>query len=140
MLTSLLGLLMIAAGMIGLGFTSVNIFYSSVIACVLLGVGVTFSNAPLMAIMNLIIAKEMQGWVFALYESLTTAVLPLGLAISGPVADALDIRLIYWITDGIWLVIIPLALLNKSLMNLENEKPEEEPAAEVHYVPLTAEP
>ena len=89
-----------------------------------MGVALTLVNAPLTAIMNSVIAKDMQGRVFSLYGSIVMAVIPLALVIAGPVADTLGIRSLYWIAAGAWLVIVPLALLSKSLMNLENQKVE----------------
>jgi hypothetical protein len=50
--------------------------------------------------------------------------MPRGLVIGGPVADALGIRSLYFIASGAWLVILSLASLSKSLMDLENQKAE----------------
>jgi MFS transporter, DHA3 family, macrolide efflux protein len=126
MLTALLGFLMMVPCSVALGFTSISIFYSTTIpAMLLMGVGISFVNAPLGAIMNSVIARDMQGRVFSLYGSIVTAVMPLALIIAGPVADTLGIRSLYWIAAGAWLVIVPLALFSKSLMNLEYQKAEE---------------
>jgi MFS family permease len=67
----------------------------------------------------------MQGRVFSLYSSVVTGAMLLGLITAGPVADSLDIRSIYWIAAGAWLLIIPLAAFSKSLMDLENHPAEE---------------
>jgi DHA3 family macrolide efflux protein-like MFS transporter len=129
MRTAFLGFLIMIPCSVVLGFTSVDIFYSTTVPAMLfMGVGLALVNAPLTAIMNAVIAKDMQGRVFSLYGSIVTAVMPLGLIIGGPVADALGIRSLYFIASGAWLVILPLAMLSKSLMNLENEKAEETPA------------
>jgi DHA3 family macrolide efflux protein-like MFS transporter len=124
MMTAFLGFLIMVPCSVGLGFTSVSIFYTTIVAMLFMGVGLSFVNAPLMAIMNSVIAKDMQGRVFSLYSSIVTAVIPLALVIAGPVADTLGIRSLYFIAAGAWLVIIPLASLSKSLMNLENQKAE----------------
>jgi MFS transporter, DHA3 family, macrolide efflux protein len=126
MWTAFLGFLIMIPCSIGLGFTSVNIFYTTTVPAMLfMGVGSSFVNAPLTAIMNAVIAKDMQGRVFSLYGSIVTAVMPLGLIIGGPVADALGIRSLYFIASAAWLIIIPLAALSKPLMNLENQKAED---------------
>ncbi|OGO32690.1 MAG: hypothetical protein A2Z29_04960 [Chloroflexi bacterium RBG_16_56_11] len=128
MRTAFLGFLIMIPCSVGLGYTSVNIFYASTLPAMLfMGVGMAFVNAPLTAIMNAVIARDMQGRVFSLYHSIVMAVMPLGLIIGGPVADLLGIRSLYFIASGAWLVILPLASLSKSLMNLENQKAEEKP-------------
>ena len=129
MMTAFLGFLIMVPCSVGLGFTSVSIFYTTIVAMLFMGMGLSFVNAPLTAIMNSVIAKDMQGRVFSLYGSIVTAVIPLALVIAGPVADTLGIRSLYWIAAGAWLVIVPLASLSKSLMNLENQKAEEKPKA-----------
>jgi DHA3 family macrolide efflux protein-like MFS transporter len=125
MWTAFLGFFIMIPCSVGLGFTSPNIFYTTTVPAMLfMGVALTLVNAPLGAILNSVIAKDMQGRVFSLYGSIVVAVMPLGLLIGGPVADWLGIRSLYWIAAGAWLVIVPLALLSKSLMNLENQKVE----------------
>jgi DHA3 family macrolide efflux protein-like MFS transporter len=102
--------------------TSISFFYTTIIAALFMGVGLTFVNAPLTAIMNSVIARDMQGRVFSLYGSIVTLMIPLSLVIAGPVADTFGIRSLYFIASGAWLIILPLALLSKPLMNLENQK------------------
>jgi DHA3 family macrolide efflux protein-like MFS transporter len=124
MLTALLGFLIMVPCSIGLGLTSVRFFYTTIIAMLFMGVGNALVNAPLTAIMNSVIAKDMQGRVFSLYGSIATLMIPLGLVIAGPVADTFGIRSLYFIASAAWLIIIPLAMFSKSLMNLENQKAE----------------
>lgn len=125
MWTVFLGILIMIPSSVGLGLTSVSFFYTTVIAMLFMGVGNAFFTAPMMAIMNSVIARDMQGRVFSLYGSIIMAAMPLGLIIGGPVADALGIRSLYFIASGAWLIILSLALLSKSLMNLEYQKAEE---------------
>jgi DHA3 family macrolide efflux protein-like MFS transporter len=124
--TAFLGFLIMIPCSVVVGFTSVGIFYSTTLPALLfMGVGNAFVNAPLAAIINSVVAKDFQGRVLSLQTSIFVAAMPLGLVIGGLVADALDIRSLYWIAAAAWLVILPLATLSKSLMNLENEKTEE---------------
>ena len=124
MWTALLGFAIMIPCSIGLGLTSVSYFYTTVIAALFMGVGMAMVNAPLTAIMNTVIARDMQGRVFSLYGSIVTLMIPLSLVIAGPVADALGIRSLYFIASAGWLIILPLAMLSKPLMNLENQKVE----------------
>ncbi len=131
MWTAFLGFLIMIPCSVGLGFTSPTIFYTTTVPAMLfMGVGMALVAAPLGAIMNSIVAKDMQGRVFSLYGSIVTAAFPLGLVIGGPVADWLGIRSLYWIASGAWLIILPLAMLSKPLMDLENQKAEEESTVE----------
>ena len=131
MWTALLGCLIMIPCSVGLGLTSPTIFYTTTVpAMMFMGVGMALVNAPLTAIMNAVIAKDMQGRVFSLYGSIVTAMIPLGLVIGGPVADALGIRSLYFIASGAWLIILPLAMFSKPLMDLENQKAEDKPAVE----------
>ena len=123
MWTALLGFAIMIPCSVGLGFTSPTFFYTTTVPAMLfMGVSGALVNAPLTAIMNAVIARDMQGRVFSLYGSIVTLMIPLGLVIGGPVADALGIRSLYFIASGAWLIILPLALISKPLMNLENQK------------------
>jgi DHA3 family macrolide efflux protein-like MFS transporter len=125
-ITAILGFAIMIPCSIGVGLTSVNIFYSTTVpAMIFMGIGNAFVSAPLTAIMNSVIAKDIQGRVFAIYGSIVTLMMPLGLVIAGPVADAFDIRSLYFIASAGWFIILSLALLSKPLMNIENQKAEE---------------
>ncbi len=118
--TALLGFTVMIPCSVVIGFTSPSLFYSTVGAMLLMGIGLSLANAPLTAIINSVVDKNIQGRVFTLYGSVVGTVIPLGMLISGPVADWLDIRSLYWIAAGAWIIIIPLALTSRSLMDLEN--------------------
>ncbi len=105
--------------MICLGFTTLNLF-PMVIACMFfLGVGVSFASAPLSAILNSVVAKDMQGRVFSTMGSISSAMVPLGLAVAGPVADAFGVRIIYFIAGAVLLCTMPLGLLSRSQRDYE---------------------
>ena len=131
MWTAFLGFFIMIPCSVGLGLTSPAIFYTTTVPAMLfMGVGTALVFTPLNAIINLVVAKDMQGRVFSIYGSVVTAAMPLGLIIGGPVADALGIRSLYFIASGAWLVILCLFSLSKSLMDLENQKAEEQPVVE----------
>jgi DHA3 family macrolide efflux protein-like MFS transporter len=48
-------------------------------------------NGPIMAIMQSKVAPDMQGRVFTLLQAMASAMMPLSLAVAGPVADAVGI-------------------------------------------------
>jgi len=51
------------------------------------------TNGPLLAVVQAVVAPDMQGRVFSLINSVSTGMTPLGLAIAGPVADALGVNI-----------------------------------------------
>jgi DHA3 family macrolide efflux protein-like MFS transporter len=76
-------------------------------------------NGPFFALLQSAVAPELQGRVFSLVGSLTSAMMPLSLVMAGPLADRIGIR--SWYTGG-GLFITVLALgcfLVPSIMNLE---------------------
>jgi DHA3 family macrolide efflux protein-like MFS transporter len=126
MWTAFLGFLIMIPCSVGLGLTSPTLFYPTTVpAMLLMGVGNSFAVAPITAIMNSVIAKDMQGRVFSLYGSIVMAAMPLGLIMGGPVADWLGIRSLYFIASGAWLIVLPLAMLSQPLMDLENQPTED---------------
>jgi DHA3 family macrolide efflux protein-like MFS transporter len=112
--STLQGLLMIC-----LGFTTLQLYPMVIVCNFFIGVGVAFASAPLTAILNSVVARDMQGRVFSTMSSISSAMVPLGLAVAGPVADATDVRLIYIIAGVVLLCTMPLGLLSRSQRDYE---------------------
>jgi DHA3 family macrolide efflux protein-like MFS transporter len=73
------------------------------------------------AIFQTTIPPEMQGRVFALLISLGRITLPLGLAIAGPVADALGAQ-VWYLTAGIVITVTGVAaFFVPAIMGIEEE-------------------
>lgn len=127
--TAVFGFAIMIPCSVGIGLTSVDIFYSTTVpAMIIMGIGNTFIAASLTAIMNSVVAKDIQGRVFAIHGSVVTLAMPIGLLIAGPLVDAYDIRWLYFIASAAWFVILLLALVAKPLMNVEKLKTEQPPA------------
>jgi DHA3 family macrolide efflux protein-like MFS transporter len=105
--------------LIGLGFTTIKLFPFVMVFNFMLGIGVAFASAPLSAILNSVVAKDMQGRVFSLMGSISSAMVPLGLAVAGPVADAFGVKVIYFIAGTALLLSMPMGLLSKSQRDYE---------------------
>lgn len=99
-LTTLLGLIGIATGSFLIGFTPSGFFLVVVGAMLWMGIMMPMVNGPLLAVIQAIVAPEMQGRVFTLISSLAAAMSPLGLAIAGPLADIAGVRT-WFILGGI---------------------------------------
>jgi DHA3 family macrolide efflux protein-like MFS transporter len=80
------------------------------------------TNGSAFALLQTLVAPEMQGRVFTLVMSLAGAVSPLSLIIGGPLADWIGIRTLYWIA-AIALLLLPLmGILSPAILNLETQK------------------
>ncbi len=121
--TCLMGIVVAAIATFAFGFTSESLFFVVLAASLLVGVGLAFGNAPIMAILQSVVPRDMQGRLFALFGSLTSAMTPIGLAIAGPAADSIGIRPLYFIAGASVLFILVLSLFSKSLMNLGSAAP-----------------
>jgi DHA3 family macrolide efflux protein-like MFS transporter len=90
----------------------------------------SIANGPIMAVLNAVVAKDMQGRLFSLIGSISSAATPLGLVIAGPTADAVGIRYIYY-AAGIGIALIGLvSFFIPSLMNMEKNAASAQPEAE----------
>ncbi len=127
--TCLAGVIVAGIAAFGLGFTAEPIFYLGLAASFLAGIGLSFGQAPVMAMLQTLVAKDMQGRVFALFGSISSIMVPLGLAIAGPAADAVGIRTLFWVA-GIAVVVIGCAsFFVRSLMELESAPRKAAPVA-----------
>ena len=119
-ITCIVGVIISGIFTVVLGFTSVELFLMGLGACFLIGFGLTFANGPIMAALQTIVAKDMQGRVFSLLGSIGSAMSPLGLAFAGPLADAIGVRWLFFIAGAAVFIVAIVSFFIPSLMNLEN--------------------
>lgn len=91
-LTTLMGLFFLGLSLVMLGLVPANLFFLAIAVAVLAGFMIPMIDGPLIAILQAIVAPEVQGRVFTLLGSLSKAMTPLGLIIAGPVADLIGVR------------------------------------------------
>ena len=128
--TSFMGLIIWNIAVILFGFTTESIFFMGLALWLFAGLGNAIANAPIGAIFQKTVARDMQGRVFSSMGSVSGAMIPLGLAVTGPVADAIGVRAIFFISGTTILVLTIAGFFSRSLMNIENQKAEEQPAVE----------
>lgn len=104
-LTSYAGLAISGIGMAAIGFIPANGFPFAVGAYALAAVMIPFINGPIHAVMQSSVAPEMQGRVVSLMSTTTQLAMPLGLAVAGPVSDAIGIQA-WFIVGGIVMSLI----------------------------------
>jgi DHA3 family macrolide efflux protein-like MFS transporter len=90
--TALTGLIGLGLGFLLLGLTPSQAFWLAMASAFLASVMSAMTNGPIMAIMQVAVAPEMQGRVFTLIGSVSAAMSPVGLLIAGPVADTFGVQ------------------------------------------------
>ncbi|MFC2095676.1 MFS transporter [Candidatus Bipolaricaulota bacterium] len=89
--TILLGVVGVGVACLLLGLTPANMFWLALASVFLIGLTISMIDGPIAAIMQATVPPEMQGRVFGLVMSLSSVATPIGLAIAGPVGDAMGI-------------------------------------------------
>jgi DHA3 family macrolide efflux protein-like MFS transporter len=91
-MTSLVGLIGIGLGTLLVGLTPATLFLLAVASILWVGFMLSLTNGPLLAVVQAVVAPQIQGRVLALIDSLATAMAPLGLAVAGPLTDAVGVK------------------------------------------------
>jgi DHA3 family macrolide efflux protein-like MFS transporter len=79
----------------------------------------------LRALLQAKVPPEMQGRVFSTQNSLFWAMGPLGLAVLGPLADAIGIRTLFTLSGVIFLLVALTWALTPSVRNIESSSPQQ---------------
>jgi DHA3 family macrolide efflux protein-like MFS transporter len=117
----MLALLVDGASMLVLGLSPATALLLGAGAWFCVGLMSSTINGTSMALLQATVPPAMQGRVFALNWSCVTAMAPLGLAIAGPVADALGAPIWYLIAGVAHAAIGALALCIPTLMRIESK-------------------
>jgi DHA3 family macrolide efflux protein-like MFS transporter len=119
-LTSLIGLVCLGLGALAIGFVPPMMFWLAVVLMFVLGVMNPLVNGPLFAVIQAVVAPEMQGRVFTLISSFATAMTPIGLIVAGPVADRLGVQ-VWYVIGGVVTILLGVgAFFIPAIMNIEN--------------------
>jgi DHA3 family macrolide efflux protein-like MFS transporter len=121
-ITSFFGIIIAGIAIIIFSATTTETFLMGVAMNFLLGLGIVMCNAPISAIIQSVVDKDMQGRFGTLLGSITGAMTPLSLAIAGPLADVVGIRPIFYFAGGAVLLLILAGFFSRDLMNIENQK------------------
>ena len=118
--TSLMGLVIEGLGVICVGLAPANAFWLAVGGMFVAGVMNAFVNGPLFAALQAIVAPDMQGRVFTVVMSVSSAAWPLSLAVAGPVADAVGVRPWYVVGGAVTTLIGLGAFFVPVIVNIEH--------------------
>ncbi|MFM8322179.1 MAG: MFS transporter, partial [Chloroflexota bacterium] len=120
-LTSMLGLVIMGLAVLGVGLAPANAFPLAAALMFLVGLSNPIVNGPLFAVVQAVVAPEMQGRVFTLISSLATAMTPVGLIVAGPLADRLGVQT-WYLVGGVVTALMGLgALFLPAVMNIERD-------------------
>jgi DHA3 family macrolide efflux protein-like MFS transporter len=118
--TVLMGTFGLGAGLLLIGLTPATAFTLALAGMFVAGGLNSMSSGSAFALLQQIVAPEMQGRVFTLIMSLTTGIAPLGMAIAGPLADALGIQT-WFVISGVASLLMGIdGFLTPSIMHLED--------------------
>ncbi|MBM4458861.1 MAG: MFS transporter [Chloroflexi bacterium] len=139
-LTTLSGLVGMGFGTLLIGLSPASAFGLAVASMFLAGFMNPITNGPVIAILQAVVPPEIQGRVMTVVGSVSAAMSPLGMAIAGPVADALGVRF-WFVTGGIICALMGLiAFRVPAVLHIEDDRHTARPAAEATLVagPLPA--
>ncbi|MFW9804272.1 MAG: MFS transporter [Candidatus Thorarchaeota archaeon] len=101
------------------GLTPSGLFFLAVAGLFITGVMVPMASGSIMAILQAIVPKEIQGRVFSVVISLSPLMAPIGLAIAGPIAETFGTSLWYLISGVVIMLIGLVGRLDTTIMEME---------------------
>lgn len=108
---------MLAFGILAIGMGAVKSFVVYLILMAIYGIALTIVQTASTTLLQENSIPEMQGRMFGLFGAMYSGFLPLGMAVFGPLADAVSMRLLM-IVSGVLLIILSAAtILNKNFYN-----------------------
>lgn len=129
--TALLGLVVEGIFFAVLGLTPASAFGLALASVFLAGLMNPLVNGPFMAIIQSAVPPELQGRVFAVIGSVTGMAAPIGMAVSGPVADRFGVQL-WFVIGGIMSILMGVVLgLVPATRHLEDGAPAQLPTVSV---------
>jgi len=117
--TVLLGIAFLGTALGSIGALPEGGFSGLVAAVFAAGVLAPMVVGSFQAIQQAVVPPEIQGRVMAIARSGMDLMSPVGLAVAGPVADAVGVRHWYLLTGAVMVVMAAAAFLLRSLMTIE---------------------
>ena len=120
---------LLALGLSGIGFAVVGVVPANALplaigAMLLAWFMNAIANGSLFAALQAIVPADMQGRVFTLLQSGAGAMVPLGLAIAGPLASALGVQF-WFLAAGLTIAVMGFGgLLIPTILHIEDDTPE----------------
>jgi len=122
--TIMLGVLGLGLALVVLGLTPSALFALALCSAALLGLTIPLIDGPVMAIMQVGVAPEMQGRVFTLMSSLIWVTSPISLAVAGPISDLLGLQVWYLAAGALCVVVGVAGAFIPALVRIEENSQE----------------
>jgi DHA3 family macrolide efflux protein-like MFS transporter len=116
----LMGIVGLGVGILLVGLTPATAFPLALAGLFFGAVMNSMCNGSAHALLQQVVTPEMQGRVFMLVMSLCNAATPLGMAIGGPVADAVGVRTLYVVGGVAQILLGAGGFLVPAIMHLED--------------------
>jgi DHA3 family macrolide efflux protein-like MFS transporter len=116
------GLATMGVGTLLIGVAPADGYWLALVGMGIFGVFNTICNGSFMAIMQVVVAPEMQGRFFTVLTSMGQAMTPIGLLVAGPMSDRFGVQLWYLVGTVSILVMSAVMLLTPAMMNLESRR------------------
>lgn len=97
-------------------------YWMAVAGIAVFGILNPIANGPFMAIMQSVVAPEIQGRFFTVLNTMSQGMAPLGLLLAGPVADTFGVQIWFLIGSIGLLVISGIFFFTPALRNLEDHR------------------
>ncbi len=112
-----------------------DLFFIVIIISSLVGVTSSYVNAPVMAILQTCVEKEMLGRVISIAYMACSLAMPVSLVITGPVANEIGLLPMIWLPGLITLVIGIICFFLPELMRIEDRAPTSKNEPSDHHIP-----
>jgi len=106
---------MLAFGILGIGMGAINSFIVYLILMVVYGIAITMVQTSCTTLIQEKADVDMQGKVFGFLSVMFSGCLPIGMAVFGPLADIMSLRLLMIITGGLILIMAVVLRSDKSV-------------------------
>ena len=119
--TAMIALILSGVFVTVLGLTPPSLILLAVASMFLFSFTNAIANSIFLAALQAIVPPKIQGRVWTLLGSISMAMRPIGLAIAGPVADALGERIWFNIGGVAFIILGIAAFMSPTVMNVEEE-------------------
>jgi DHA3 family macrolide efflux protein-like MFS transporter len=117
--TALLGSIGLGLGLGIIGLAPSSLYWLAVAGMAIAGIMNPIVNGSFFAILQSTVPKEMQGRVIAILMSGTAAMAPLGLAVAGPLADVIGVRVWFLLGGALIMVMGAVGFFVPAVVNIE---------------------
>ena len=125
-LTAIMGMFGTALGLLLVGLAHTVAFQLAMAGIFIAGLMNVLMNGPAFALLQTVVDADMQSRVMALVMSLANAMTPLGLLVTGPLADKIGVNLMFIFASVVFVICGAFTLVNPAIRNIEIDQANEE--------------